>query len=1276
MSFTTKTSTKSTFAGAQSEKAVQSVPPSTHRIERDQSGSSSMCGVASGTTCHTSMVGKNRTPKNAPNGQTTPDRTNATTNSPANMDKTSGNPRTQSTSRKPPHGMQNPATSASSTSNPTVNPTTEDSWTPVKVPTLHLTNSLMVGFFRYTNDSETHVVVPMLYADGRRKNYVYCAPWFTRSFAGKRMPPCTMHSEHNAIHCFNHMKNNCNGACGFPHVVCQPIAQPAKVVQPAQPTTQTATQTSQRFAPLATLPESAELKPEMFAPSAFPSLAPTASAPSAPKSKGSYAQATKQTTSKPTKPAKPAKPASASAKPATPSAKPAKKPIDRSKKNTAVCWDFARGKPCRKNCAFSHDPATRALANLKYRDAFDAMLKESWIDFQSIFEEIYRALRKGVKDLRTIHGIPLDATVSKHSFQLDLDIVILIEKEQIRTWHFASLVKVWYAAASIGRKQGYDHFVLFEDKDGERENQVWELGRRQLTCMKDDDYQRHQSCYGAIAEAIHALDVPPEIRDKHSSFFVIPKNSICMYGINCNNGAHYVHKVDLDRLSGLPVHEKDDVETASVCMELDASRRAYIGDLTQLIQNEARVSELAPVVPVEVAKLRAQQAQIDATRTALSTATQKKADLVAEVSKIENGVSILATILAEIEKKQKDAIGGPYVLSQKEVRNITALEKLTKNSPTRIAKLQADASVQAGLIKHLNATKTTQEKEFTALNRLANLATVASAPDVVTQRELNRLTTECDRLTEGLRQRMRTIERLNAIVANDRLRGTCPVASYNYPLLVDLPCMANTELVGNEVDLTDEFFKLSTALTVSEQKRDFAKCLAIALPTTQSESSSEVSIKPSPAKVERIDPALVEKTRFALSKKVLEELRELEEESEDLVSRNVYRDDVIACAKTTVQPAPAPRREPAPKATVALPDWDECTLVEAVVELKEETTSSKLAAPKVLPMIQMSCKAYHERVASLTRLIDELDAEIATLTRSVARHTNAIAEIKSARTQYVMVNTQSAHKKIALTLQQSLKKDVNYKLTGKTNAEKQVADIMESPRVVECNSRITEHKTLLEESQHHCKRLVIERRDIMSRLKELSKFQPNSALDTENYEADMASNNRFFALEIEKSADAPFSVFGGEDLEAVCDVIENMVEACAGEMNVPVEPLVEKVIPTKITIKVEQNSKGKTMTIVTGVLFMNLKAVCSVIKTKCATACAIKEYDIVANGNVSDRVRECLISSNIAVSGNITVSGATSATSDKAKDVSTGKTKSKDALDRGLCKGNGRKSDD
>ena len=587
------------------------------------------------------------------------------------------------------------------------------------------------------------------------------------------------------------------------------------------------------------------------------------------------------------------------------------------------------------------------------------------------------------------------------------------------------------------------------------------------------------------------------------------------------------------------------------------------------------------------------------------------------------------------------------------------------------------------------------------LNRLANRATVEASSDVTTRRDLNNLTTECGRLTESLCARMRAIERLNAIVANDLLRGNCPVTSYGYQPLRPLSIKADKVVVAKEVDLADEFFKVSN-LAVCEQKRDFAilaslpgpklsKHLAITLPTTQSENSlAENSLAENslagnslaenslhaPAKVERIDSVLVKKNRFALPKKVLEELRELEEESEDLVSRNVYKTDVIAIVKTTAQPVPAPRvkHEKTPKPDVPQPVWEECTHGETMVKLQDKTTAK--SAAKVRPMIQMSRKEYNECIASHTRIVDKLDAEIATFTRSVARHTNAIAEIKSARTQYVMVNTQSAHKKIAQTLQQSLKKDVNYKLTGKTNAEKQVADIMESPRVVELNNSIKEHKELLEESQCNCKRVVAERRDMMSRLKELSKFQPNLALDTQNYDADLASNNRFFLLEIEKSADAPFSIFGGDDLEAVSDVIENMVEACAGVMNVPVEPLVEKVLHTKITIKVEQNSSGKSMTIVKGLLFTNLKAVCSIIKTKCATSCAVKEYDIIANGNVSDLVKDCLISANFTVTGNITIEGAPTATPVQEKKSSGFKTKTKDGVDRGLTKGNGARRSD
>jgi hypothetical protein len=490
----------------------------------------------------------------------------------------------------------------------------------------------------------------------------------------------------------------------------------------------------------------------MFSATAFPALASQAPTRSVLKPASSFAQAAKpsatqsatQSTTqaahaKPsaTQSAKPASYASASASAAT--AKP-KNPINWSKENTQTCWFVLRGLPCpyKSKCAFSHKETTRSLAGLEYRKAFGVALEKGWIDFQSIFEEVYNALRKGIKDLRIIHGIWLDESVAKYSFLLNINLLILIENEEIEPCHFDDLVKMWFAAACIGRKQGYNRFMLFEHEDGELENNVWELGRRLQTCNKDADFERYQTCYGPITAAIHALKVPTTIRDKHARFFTISKKSICDFGINCNNGAHRVHKVDTRRLTGQRVREEDDVEPTSACMDLatvdfrfpkreaqhatatpmkvvsaraklDAETDAYTRDLTQLVQNEARISELVPDVPAEVAALRAKQAQLDSTRTALSKATHKKADLDADVSKIENGVTGLATLLAEIEKKQRDAIGGPYVLSQKEVRNIIALEKLTKNRATRIAKFKADSSVQADLIEHLTAIKTAQE---------------------------------------------------------------------------------------------------------------------------------------------------------------------------------------------------------------------------------------------------------------------------------------------------------------------------------------------------------------------------------------------------------------------------------------------------------------------------------------------------------------------------------------------------------------------------------------
>ena len=1273
---------------------------------------------------------------------------NLPTSSPVNKDKTRNsvpNTRTPTASAAAPSSA--PATPSTS-GNPSA-PNADDAWTDVQSKVLSLTSKRLTGTFRYMNKNRTLVSVPMRYSDGRVKDVAYCATWFALAFTCNKSTPTCACPEHKSKHCFKHLLRGCDGTCPFPHIICETI-QPAKQ-SAKQSATQSTTQSTMRFAPLATLPESAEPMPAMFSASAFPAMptstststSTTASTRSAPKPSSSFAKVASAPAKPATAPAKPASSyASASSKPATPKPKNA---INREKVKTETCWFVLRGQPCpyqrKGGCAFSHKATTRPLAGLGYREAFDKAFENGWIDFQSIFEEVYNALRKGIKDLRTIHGIWLDDSVSKYSFLLNINILILIENEEIEPCHFADLVKMWFAAACIGRKQGLDRFVLFEHEDGELENQVWEFGRRLQTCFKDADYQRYQSCYGVITTALHALKVPAFIRDKHSRFFNIPKKSLCTFGINCNSGAHCVHKIDTRRLTGLRVREEDDVEPEPVCTDLalvdfrfpkreaqratvapvkvisaraklDAETTNYIRDLTQLVQNEARINELVPDVPAEVAAARAKQGEINSTRSAISAATQRKAKLDSDVSEIENGVIALANLQSEIETKTKNAIGGRYVISQKEERTITHLEKLAKNSVSRIAKLKADSAVQDGLIKHLETVKTTLDAEFVILNKIATRATVMASSDVETQRELNRLTTECDRLTEALVARMRTIEKLNVVVANEQLRGTCPVASYGYQPLRRLPNKAEMVVVVKEADLTDKFFQVST-LAVCEQKRDFAilasrnvanpvKRLAITLPTTQSEALDVSSS--APVKVERVDPALVTKNRFTLPKRVLEELRELEEDSEDRVARNVYVSDVIPTIKLSTQPSSVVRvkREQAPKPVVAQPNWEECTHIDATVELKEETTSSKPTVQKVRPMIQMSCKDYHERVSSLTRTIEKCDQQIPTLARSVKMYSDAVAEAQ--RDRKAIELTMEPHlKNIQTTLKISRNKTPTYQLSGKTRSEVKLRAIQDGP-LATCTTRIAELKMLVDDFQYRHNRLVAERRGAKSLLDELVKVQPNPELDTEDFEVeyvDSARYNLFSVLEVEDD-DAPVAkrlrLKVSSSLVAVViePFTEDMIEFLACEMNVPTEDPASvklakstkheksaKVASSKISITVDQDDKTrKCKTTISGVPNGVIKTVCSALRIKCSTSCAVKKENIIVGGNLvdiarsmADRpaersiesiVKEFIASSGVAVD-TVVLAGAITATAGHVRASKT-KTKTKDPLERSLAK--------
>ena len=1284
---------------------------------------------ASGTTHQMPMVGKNGTPSNTTN-KPTPDTTSTTipvltptvtktTSSPVSKDKTrSSAPTTRA-----------PAVNAAASSSVSTTSTTDssDTWTPVTVNSLTLTCKTLTGTFRFVDKNKTLIAVPMRRANGKIFDAVYCANWFQcEVFTAKQMTATCKCSEHHPMHCFKQLRGKCDGVgCKFSHIICKQQSNPAR--QPAQQYAKQPAAT-QRFAPLETLPESAgpaagpadalyvasypalPSKPTVHQPANQPAKQPakksyatttTSSHVTSGKSKKSYASTTSSTTS------------STSGKPAN--------SIDWTKEKTRVCWFFLRRLPCpfaqKGKCAYSHKTSTRSLAGLGYREAFDIALKEGWIDFQSIFEEVFRVLRQDVTDLRTIHRITLDDSVSKFSYLLSIPILTLIENDEIEPCHFNDIVKMWYAVACIGRKQGYSSFVLFNDENGELENQVWELGRLFQTCNKDADFERYQTCYGVITKAIHTLNVPASIRSKHSRFFTIPMSSLCTGGTNCNHGSHKMNRVDTRRLMGLRIREEDDVKqthctdlattdftfpvragchatatpekVVSARTKLDAETTVYIRDLTTLIQNEQRISELVPVVPAEVAQCRTMQAQLDSTRTALSKAEDKKAEYVRNHNMISSGVTELATLEAEIAKKQKDAVDGPYASSQKEVTRLTTLKKLTKNSALRIAKFKADAESQTIIVDQLTTTKDRLTAEFSIINRIANRATVSASADIATQRVINELITGCDGLVESLCYRMRVIEKLNKTIATDELRGICPVTSYCYQPLRRLSVKADEKIVAKEIDINDEFFKVSSELAVCEQKRDFAilasrsvpqpvKLLAIAMPTTQSDV-------PTPTKPEPIDIVVARATKrehFKLSKRQLELIADEEEEDADIVLRNVYTDDTIACKQSTALVVRTSRVK-ALKPVATEVKWDECILVETNVEIPDKATSFKQIVQKVRVTIQMSCKDYNERVASLTRTIEMCEAKIPTLARSIAMYSDAIAEAKR-DVKAIELTMESHLRNVATTLQISRNKNPAYQLTGRTHSEVKLREIQDGP-IADCNARIAQYKVLMDDTQYRRNCLVAERRDAKSCLTELALVQPNADLDMEDIKVEYVNSARynvFSVLAIDD--DEPLVSKRVRVKESAVEVLiepftADMIEAFAGEMNVPTElPFaapVAKIVKvkstttpsTKVTITVTKD--GVTCkTTVSGILPIDLKSVCSALKTKCSTSCSVKKSEILINGSVHDIVKDYLVSNKIAVPTNIIISGDVSIGPIKASLGTTGKSKANDARDRSIAK--------
>ena len=373
-----------------------------------------------------------------------------------------------------------------------------------------------------------------------------------------------------------------------------------------------------------------------------------------------------------------AKPAKAhEAANATSADEPKANHIDKTKEKTKVCKYViagtpdkcpyftgqiidSRGRPVK--CAFSHDLTKVRAGDAEYRAEFDKNLSASKIDFQGIFAEVAHVMTENAASIRLLDSNFVDDKDAKRHIHLlteKRDIVERLAADTIEPRHFEDLVLLWSACACIARANNIaDEFVLFNDKNGPKENEVWELARRLSTCKTSFDFACKVAHYRPVAAEVTAR-ADREYAKKYSDFWLVSVKRGCTSGCFCKKGAHYdlettecTNHLDLDILSGkksAPVPEctvlalPRDVPPRSFCQapqagadevaanaatELEEKRTTYIETLLAFLDVKKQFDSLNDA-PVEETQRRKLQSKCDSKRKELENARddlQKKTD--------------------------------------------------------------------------------------------------------------------------------------------------------------------------------------------------------------------------------------------------------------------------------------------------------------------------------------------------------------------------------------------------------------------------------------------------------------------------------------------------------------------------------------------------------------------------------------------------------------------------------------------------------------------------
>ena len=389
---------------------------------------------------------------------------------------------------------------------------------------------------------------------------------------------------------------------------------------------------------------------------------------------------------------------------------------DPSKFQTQECRNYKKGIPCpyflNGTCKFAHPDAKgkkfkqRTRKDEKFRAEFDKNLSASKIDFQGIFEEVAHVMTVSVGSIHQLASTYVDDKDAKRNIHLLVekrDVIQRLVEGTIEPHHFEDLILLWSATACIARaNETAECFVLFGEKDGQKENEVWELARRLSICKTSFTFSLKEAHYLLVAAAVTAR-ADSEYAANHADHWNIPIKRGCTSGCYCKKGAHFdlettecTNFLDLDILTGkksAPVPEctvlalPRDVPARRVCKapqpgadevaanaatELEETRAIYIETLLTFLNTKKQFDALK-AAPVEETQRRKLQSKCDSKRKELENARDDLQKKTNQTEFITSSKIARDALVARLKADTRDAL-------QAEELRLQSITQLTKQN--------------------------------------------------------------------------------------------------------------------------------------------------------------------------------------------------------------------------------------------------------------------------------------------------------------------------------------------------------------------------------------------------------------------------------------------------------------------------------------------------------------------------------------------------------------------------------------------------------------------